>query len=88
MIKKILAIVLIIISILLGLSFIAGLPNTVKMIVTIFSESSGYGKGYASGSVISSIIVLVITILLFRLGLKWLKNKPKKIDTINEIGKN
>ena len=81
MIKKIFGIIFIIISIILGLGFLAGLPKTLGMLI---SNLSSYSIGYAVGS----ILFLIAGIFLFRLGLKWLKKERENIETIDQIGKN
>lgn len=81
MIKKILGVIFIVLALILGLSFLVSLPKTLLM---LFSSFSAYSLGYA----ISSFIFLIISILLFKLGLKWLKNKHQKTSTIDQIGKN
>lgn len=81
MIKKIFGVFFLLIAIILGLAFLGTLPKT---LTTIFSNFSAYSFGYAIGN----LFFLALSIFLFKLGIKWLKNKSKTVDTINEIGKN
>lgn len=81
MIKKILGVIFIPIASILSLSFLIGLP---KIILMLFSSFSAYNIGYT----VTSLFFLGLSIFLFKLGIKWIKNKPKTVDTMNEIGKN
>lgn len=81
MIKKILGVVFIIIASILSLSFLISIPKIVLMFMSSFSA---YNIGFA----LLCFFFLGISILLFKIGLKWLKNVPKKSNIINEIGKN
>ena len=88
MIKKILGIIFIIISIFFGLAFLIGIPENISLLLVIISGSSGYSIGYFIGNIFVAILILLISIYLFKLGLKWLKNKSKNQNIIDEIGKN
>ena len=87
MIKKVLGVIFIIISVFLGLAFLVEIPNNINLFLGIISANFGYSIGYFTGHIIVSILLLAISITLFKLGLKWLKNKPKQIEIINDIGK-
>ncbi|MEN8834422.1 MAG: hypothetical protein ABF265_00235 [Polaribacter sp.] len=50
----------------------------------LFSSFSAYNIGYT----VTSLFFLGLSIFLFKLEIKWIKNKPKTVDTINEIRKN
>lgn len=81
MIKKIFGSFFIVIASILGLAFVI---NLIDIINLISSGSTAYSIGYFIGS----SIPLILGILLFRLGLKWVQKKtPVKMDTIDDIGK-
>ena len=88
MLRKIWSIFLIIISLFLGLIFIIGIPNNVELIIVAFSSKVNYSLGYATGNLIFSIFILLLSIWLFKRALKLLKPKNIEIESINEIGKN
>ena len=71
----------IVISVFLSFGFIVQIP---EIIIYISKSNSPYGLGYLIGS----LLPLVIIIGLFRIGLKWLKSKPKTDNEINDIGLN
>lgn len=79
-IKKILAIILIFVSIIFVLGFLLQIP---KILNAFSSDGTGYGFGY----IIGSLLFLVIAYFFFKLGLKLIKNKSKRIETIDQIGK-
>lgn len=79
--KKIFAVLFIVISVFLSIGFIVQIPD---IIIYISKTNSPYGIGYFIGS----LFPLVITIGLFRIGVKWLKSKPKTDNEINDIALN
>lgn len=88
MIKKILGFIFIVIAIILSLAFLSGIPNTIKLFLALLSNSSGYSIGYFIGNFLITILLLLLSIYLFKLGVNWVKNRPKNSSKINEIGKN
>ena len=87
MVKRVLGVFIIIIYIFLGLIFLFGIPENLSVIFASISNGSGYSIGLAIGNMLFSILLLIISIVLFRLGLKWLKKKSNEIEIINQIGK-
>jgi uncharacterized membrane protein YciS (DUF1049 family) len=79
--KKIFAVLFIVISVFLSIGFIIQIP---EIIINISKANSPYGIGYLIGS----LLPLVIIIGLFRIGLKWFKSKSKTDNEINDIGLN
>ena len=88
MLKKILGIILIIISVFFGFIFLAGIPENIMLILVSIKSDSEYSFGYAMGNAFVWILLLVISIVLFKLGLKWIRNISKNTKSINQIGKN
>ncbi|QOD61233.1 hypothetical protein H9I45_01940 [Polaribacter haliotis] len=80
MIKKKIGFIIFIISIIIGILFLIKLPRTIGM---IFSGLNSYTIGYIT----VSIIIFIASILLFKLGLKWMKTGKEEIEIINQISK-
>lgn len=87
MIKKILGLLFIAIAIILGLATLAGIPETIRLFLTVFSDNSGYTIGYFIGNLFTNIIFIILVVFLFKLGLKWLKPKKNNQKEIDHIGK-
>ncbi|WP_331365736.1 hypothetical protein [Polaribacter sp.] len=81
MLKKVFGIIFILISLIFCIGFLLQLP---KILNEFYSDNFGYLVGYAIGS----FLFLIIAFIFFQLGLRLIKNTPKKTDSINLIGKN
>jgi hypothetical protein len=88
MLKKILGIILIIISVFLGFVFLIGIPENIMLIIVSIKDNSEYSFGYAIGNSFVWVLLLVISIVLFKLGFKLIRISSKKTKSINQIGKN
>ncbi|WP_026777932.1 hypothetical protein [Polaribacter sp. Hel_I_88] len=88
MVKKIFGAIFILISVFLGILFLIGIPNNLSLFLLMISSKSAHSIGYFTGNFIIYILILVISIKLFKLGLKWTSKKPNLTKNINKIGIN
>lgn len=73
--KKILGYIFIVIAVVLTLALIILLPKFMKVLLAMFkTDSNSYDIGYSVGYLIFSIIQTVITIILWKIGIRWTKN--------------
>lgn len=87
MIKKIFGAFFILISIFLFIFFLIGIPNNISLFLLVISSKSAHSIGYFTSNIIFYILILIISIKLFKLGLKWTSKKPNPTENINKIGK-
>jgi len=72
--KKIFGYLFIVISTILTLAIIIVFPQFIKAISGILkSGSDSYEIGYNVGYIIFSIIHIIITFILWRIGIRWIK---------------
>ena len=72
--KKIFGYLFIIIAVLLTLAIIALLPQFMKALLAVFNNHSGsYEIAYSVGYITYWIIHTIITIILWRVGIRWIK---------------
>lgn len=72
--KRIFGYLFIIIAVILTLTLIVLLPKFMKVLLAMFkTESNSYEIGYSVGYIIFSIIQTVITIILWKVGIRWTK---------------
>ena len=72
--KKILGYIFIVIAVVLTLALIILLPKFMKVLLAMFkTDSSSYEIGYSVGYLIFLIIQTVITIILWKIGIRWTK---------------
>jgi len=88
MIKKIFGAFFILISVFLFIYFIIGIPNNLSLFLLGISSESGHSIGYFIGNFTIYILILIISIKLFKLGLKWTSKKSNPTENINNIGIN
>lgn len=84
MIKKIFGYIFIILASLLILSFTGNFEKFLGEVLAFFrifiEETTKAEAGYAIGSIILWVVYIAIVIVLFRVGLKWIKSHRKVID--------
>ena len=72
--KRILGYIFIVIAVILTVTFIAFLPKFMKVLLAMFkTDSDSYEIGYSVGYIAFSIIQTVITIILWKVGIRWTK---------------
>lgn len=72
--KKILGYIFIVIAVILTLTLITLLPKFMKVLLAMFkNDSNSYEIGYSVGYLIFLIIQTVITIILWKIGIRWTK---------------
>ena len=72
--KKILGYIFIVIAVILTLTLITLLPKFMKVLLAMFkTDSNSYEIGYSVGYLIFLIIQTVITIILWKIGIRWTK---------------
>lgn len=72
--KRILGYIFIVIAVILTVTFIALLPKFMKVLLAMFkTDSDSYEIGYSVGYIAFSIIQTVITIILWKVGIRWSK---------------
>lgn len=74
--RKILGYIFIIIAIFLTLALIVLLPQLIKVLLAMFKpNSNSFEIGYSVGYIAFLIIQTMITIILWRVGIRWTKKK-------------
>lgn len=74
--KKIFGYLFIIIAVILTLTLITLLPRFMKVLLAMFKpNSNSYEIGYSVGYIAFLIIQTMITIILWRVGIRWTKMK-------------
>jgi uncharacterized membrane protein YozB (DUF420 family) len=82
--KKILAVIFILVAIFLGLFLITEIPKLIGLTLRAFS-GTGYDKGYFLGTLFSSVVLGVVVYFLFKYGITWLKKtKALTNSTLDE----
>ena len=81
MVKKILAIIFLLIALLIFLSTLMRLPNTITELSSDFKAGNA---AYAFGYILGTLIFIVLAIFLIKLSIKWLSNKKKVSNLENQ----
>ena len=78
-VKKIIGVLFIGVGGIIILSFFGNMPNMIKSA----SNDLAYNLGYFG----SAVVLLLLAIFLVRLGIKWIRKRPKlRKDHISDIG--
>ena len=71
--KKILGYIFIVIAAILTLAIIALIPQLMAILAALKDNSNSYEIGYSVGYIVFLIIQISITIILWRVGIRWTK---------------
>ncbi|SFN51784.1 hypothetical protein SAMN05421741_106143 [Paenimyroides ummariense] len=71
--KKILGYIFIVIAVVLALATIALIPQLMEILAALKDNSNSYETGYSVGYIAYLIIQISITIILWRVGIRWTK---------------
>jgi hypothetical protein len=84
--KKIAGVVLLIVAAFMSIGTLRALLNGITQSIREIHWSSGYGIGYAMGSIIGIAILVFIIFKIVKFALKLIKKKPIPEDGIDDIG--
>ena len=73
--KSLFGIIFLIVGFILSLGLLLQSPKIFIQILNLFENKNGYQFGYSIGTFIFFLFYLILIIVLFKFGLKWIKNK-------------
>ncbi len=85
-VKKMAGILLLLIAALLSLGTLMSIFGGINDSIREIKKSTTMGISYAFGSLVGAIILVAILYYMIKLGLKLIKGKSEKIDSIEDIG--
>ena len=86
LLKKLAGIALIIIAAILSVAIVVTFLRSVLDCMIEIKKSTSLGISYLLGSMFAIVIFVIITIYLFKKGLKLIKNPRQREDSIDDIG--
>jgi uncharacterized membrane protein len=86
LLKKLAGISLLIIAAILSLAIVVTFVRSIADSIVEIKKSTSLGISYLLGCIIAIVIFVLITIFLFKKGLKLIKNPKQPEDSLDDIG--